>query len=98
MAESNNGGSQQDSRPYRNHHVYDEAVDANLAYFAMQSAENQTFGIRGVKPESNINLQNDQALLEQKKDKCIEIFRTSSQIHEILSKARNDPTLAQVYK
>ena len=51
-----------------------------------------------MKPESNINLQNDQALLEQKKDKCIEIFRTSSQIHEILTKAKNDPTLAPVYK
>lgn len=35
------------------------------------------FGIRGVRPESNINLDNDMALLEQKKDKCIEIFKTS---------------------
>jgi hypothetical protein len=42
------------------------------------------FGIRGVNPESNINLDNDMALLEQKKDKCIEIFKTSGLVHDLL--------------
>lgn len=63
----------------------------------MQVPDN-TYGIRGCKPESNINLQTDEALLESKKDKCIEIFRTSSQIHEILTKARHDPNLHPQYK
>lgn len=79
----------------QNNQFYDEAVDANQAYFHMQE---QPFGIRGVKPESNINLQTDQALLESKKDKCIEIFRTSTQIHEILTKARVDPNLNPQFK
>lgn len=48
------------------------------------------FGIRGVNPESNINLINDMALLESKKDKCIEIFKTSGSIHELLQKAKGD--------
>ena len=60
--------------------------------------EQPSFGIRGVKPESNINLQNDQALLESKKEKCYEIFRTSTQIHEILTKARADPNLNPQFK
>ena len=32
-------------------------------------------------------------LLEQKKDKCIEIFRTSSLIHDILQKIKSDEHL-----
>lgn len=35
------------------------------------------WGIRGINPDSNIVLENDKVLLEQKKDKCIEIFRNS---------------------
>ncbi len=41
-------------------------------------------------PESNINLENDKALLEQKKDKCLELFKTSSLIHDILQKSAID--------
>ncbi len=55
-------------------------------------------GIRGCKPDSNINLDTDNDLLESKKDKCIEIFRTSSLIHDILTKARHDPNLHPQYK
>ena len=54
--------------------------------------------IRGVNPESNINLQSDQELLEQKKDKCIEIFKASTQIHDIIKAARSDPKLNQMYR
>lgn len=35
----------------------------------------------------------DMLLLEQKKDKCIEIFKTSSLIHDILQKIKTDENL-----
>ena len=37
-------------------------------------------------------------MLEQKKDKCIEIFKTSSQVHEIIKEARSDPLLSPMYR
>lgn len=40
--------------------------------------------IRGVNPDSNIILQNDQVLLDSKKDKCIELMRNSTAVHDIL--------------
>ena len=58
----------------------------------------QQFGIRGVKPDSNVNLQNDLALLESKKDKCIEIFKMSSQIHELIKEARADTNMNPAYR
>ncbi len=56
--------------------VENASAQSNLAY--------QLNGIRGVNPDSNINLQNDINLVESKKDKCIEIFRSSSLVHEII--------------
>jgi hypothetical protein len=41
-------------------------------------------GIRGVNPDSNQNLQSDQQLLESKKEKCIELFKSSTMIHETI--------------
>lgn len=46
--------------------------------------------VRAVRPESNINLDTDMLLLEQKKEKCLEIIRNSSLIHDLLSKAKNE--------
>lgn len=54
--------------------------------------------IRGVKPESNINLQNDQAVLDMKREKCIEIFKSCPQITEAITKARSDPNISSAYR
>ena len=51
--------------------------------------------IRGVNPESNINLQNDQILFESKKDKCIELMRNSTAVHETLQKYKQDENLSR---
>lgn len=51
--------------------------------------------IRGVNPESNINLQNDQIMLESKKDKCVELMRNSTAVHDILQKYKLDENLSK---
>lgn len=43
-----------------------------------------------MRPESNVNLQNDMILLDQKKDKCVEVIKTSGAIHELLAKFRHE--------
>lgn len=54
------------------------------------------FGLRGVNPESNQVLEMEMMLLEQKKEKCIEIFKTSGQIHEIISKLKKDELMGSL--
>lgn len=63
-------------------------------YFHMQQQLQQIDPIRGVNPESNINLQTDELLLDSKKDKCIEIFKNSTIIHDILQKQRQDELMS----
>ena len=66
---------------------------------AQQENQQYVFGaIRGVKPESNINLQNDQAVLDQKKEKCIEIFKSCPQITDVITKARSDPSINPAFR
>lgn len=94
-AESN-GGSQQENRPSGN---YYEDINNPNNYIPMENQYPIGYGaIRAVKPESNINLLTDQALLEQKRDKCIEIFKTSTLVHDIITKARYDPTFSNKHR
>ncbi|CDW86365.1 UNKNOWN [Stylonychia lemnae] len=66
-------------------------------YFQQQQMNQQMGPIRGVNPESNINLQNDQILLDSKRDKCIELMRNSTAVHDIIQKFKSDPQMSQVY-
>jgi len=55
---------------------------------------NQQLGpMRGVNPDSNVNLQNDMLLLEQKRDKCVEIIKNSGAIHELLGRYKHDESM-----
>ena len=47
----------------------------------------------GYKPNSNQIYQNEQTLIESKRDKCIEIFKAGSEIFEILEAAKKDTTI-----
>lgn len=49
----------------------------------------------GYKPNSNQIYQNEQTLIESKRDKCIEIFKAGSEIFEILEAAKKDPIILQ---
>jgi hypothetical protein len=49
--------------------------------------------LRGVSPDSNINLQTDQVLLDSKKDKCVDIMKNSTVIHDMLNKYRHDEAM-----
>jgi len=49
--------------------------------------------MRGVNPDSNVNLQNDMLLLEQKRDKCVEIIKNSGAIHELLGRYKHDESM-----
>ena len=49
----------------------------------------------GHKPNSNLILMAEQQLIEQKRDKCIEIFKQCSEVFDILEAAKKDPVLQQ---
>ena len=53
--------------------------------------ENET-GRRGAKPESNQILDSELTLLNQKKDKMVEIMKGSSEIHALLTSADKNPS------
>ena len=52
--------------------------------------QNET-GERGAQPDSNKILENEQTLIRQKKEKCIEIFRNNSEIRDILTSSTENP-------
>ena len=52
--------------------------------------QNET-GERGAQPESNRILDNEETLIRQKKEKCIEIFRNNSEIRDILTSSTENP-------
>lgn len=51
----------------------------------------QETGQRGAKPESNKNLEVEQTALTQKKDKCMEIFKNSSEVRELITSDELNP-------
>eukprot|EP00347_Sterkiella_histriomuscorum_P006885 403351065 len=68
------------------------------AYFQNQYQEREEIqmgAIRGVNPDSNIILQNDQVLLDSKKDKCIELMRNSTTVHDTLQKFKQDSQMTR---
>ena len=50
--------------------------------------------IAGAQPGSNQIKENEHALIEQKKDKVVEIFKASTEVHEILESAKREVFLA----
>ena len=52
--------------------------------------QNET-GERGAQPDSNKILENEETLIRQKKEKCIEIFRNNHEIREILTSQTENP-------
>ena len=49
----------------------------------------------GHKPDSNQIYDAEQALIEQKREKCIEIFKQSTEVFEVLEAAKKDPLVMQ---
>lgn len=49
----------------------------------------------GYKPNSNQIYQNEQLLIESKRDKCVEIFKQCTEVFEILEAAKKDPIILQ---
>ena len=47
----------------------------------------------GYKPKSNQIYQNEQLLIESKRDKCVEIFKQCTEVFEILEAAKKDPII-----
>ena len=60
---------------------------------ALQHQQELGFGLRGINPDSNQILESEMQVLEQKKDKCVEIFKNSSLIHDTISKMKKDELL-----
>ncbi len=56
---------------------------------------NPEHGRVGYKPNSNTNYYQDKTLIEQKRDKVIEIFKQSTEVFEILENAKRDPIILQ---
>jgi hypothetical protein len=54
----------------------------------------QDASIAGAQPGSNQIKDNEHALIEQKKDKVIEIFKASNETHDILEAAKREVFLA----
>ena len=52
--------------------------------------QNET-GERGAEPDSNKILENEETIIKQKKEKCIEIFRNNSEIRDILTNRDENP-------
>lgn len=44
-------------------------------------------------PGSNQILENEATLIESKKDKCLELFRQNTEVHDILESAKQDRCL-----
>lgn len=61
----------------------DGEPDINPAEPTQFVLEKET-GKRGAEPESNKILDTEQTLLGHKKDKCIEVIRQSTEIHELI--------------
>ena len=50
----------------------------------------------GHKPESNRILNDEMLLIESKREKCIELLRQSTEIHEILDRTKVDADILSV--
>lgn len=57
---------------------------------------NPDHGVLGNRPDSNKLLTDEMLLIDTKREKCIDLIRQSTEIHEILEKTRTDPDILKI--
>lgn len=49
--------------------------------------------INGNKPQSNLIVETERALIDAKREKVIEIFKASTEVHDVIEAAKRNPYL-----